>query len=188
MKTQTKIAILGLISVVSTIGIAAYAADKDTEHRGQFSSKDYKFAAAAAQGGMMEMRAGELARTQGTDPAVKRFGEQMVTDHGKVEEELKALAAKKGATLPATLEPKQERQLERLRNLSGRDFDKAYADSMVDDHKADLKAFKKAADNAEDTDLRVFASKTSTLVASHFEQAKQMLANLKGETTTTPSK
>lgn len=52
---------------------------------------------------------------------------------------------------------------------------------MVKDHKADLKEFQKEAQSADDADLRAFATSTATIVAQHFEAAKQMRDTVKAE-------
>jgi putative membrane protein len=49
----------------------------------------------AAKGGMMEVAMGKLASEQGQSADVKKFGERMVTDHSKANDELKSIAKKK---------------------------------------------------------------------------------------------
>lgn len=67
--------------------------------RAQLTAADIKFLHAAAQGGMTEVKLGEVAIKKGTTDAVKDFGRKMVTDHGAMNEELKALAAQQSVTL-----------------------------------------------------------------------------------------
>src|SRR5206468_10411592 len=108
-----------------------------TDQRGQLSRKDYKFAREAAQGGLLEVRLGELAKQKASNPAIQQFGEEMIKDHSKANEQLKALAAQKGAVLPDQLTRMEESELESLQKLSGKEFDKTYAKRMVKDHKKD---------------------------------------------------
>jgi len=54
----------------------------------------------------------------------------------------------------------------------GRDFDKAYLNMMLDDHKKDLKAFKKAADKCTDTDLKSFATDGVPVIQKHLDSLK----------------
>jgi Domain of unknown function (DUF4142) len=76
----------------------ATASDKASVARGEVkvASTDEKFMLAAAQGGTLEVRLGEVAKKKATRQDVKEFGAMMVTDHGKAGEELKAVAAKNG--------------------------------------------------------------------------------------------
>ena len=161
------------ILLTSTAVISAFAAD-DASNPGSLSKKDYDFVKAAASGGMAEVQSGQLASTQGTDASVKQFGQQMVTDHSKANDELKALATQKGATVPSALSAKDQRGVDKLTSLSGDAFDKAYAKGMVADHKADIKDFKWASEKADDADLRAWAAKTEPTLEMHLQMATNM--------------
>src|SRR5690606_13572542 len=108
---------------------------------------DTDFAVTAADGGMLEVQLGELAKTKASSEEVKMFADMMVTDHTKANEELKALAAKKNITLPTALSDKSRNTYEDLSKQTGKDFDEAYASQMVDDHEKTVSDFKKQADN-----------------------------------------
>ncbi len=154
-------------------------------NRGQLSKDDFKFACEAARGGMFEVKAGQLAATQASSPAVKQFGQQMVADHSKANQQLQAIATRKGAALPAELDRKEQHLLDGLSKLSGQDFDRAYAENMVKDHKEDLKEFQKEADRTQDPDLKTFASTTATVISQHLDHAIQLNTTLEGQTRTT---
>src|SRR4051812_29038347 len=111
------------------------------EQRGQLPARDYKFVVDAAKGGMMEVTLGKLAAEKAMSPEVKQFGQKMADDHQKANDELMKLVSQKGATLPTDVTTGENREVEHLRNLSGADFDKAYMDHMVKDHKKDVKEF-----------------------------------------------
>src|ERR1700743_1142577 len=98
--------------------VSAYGADTDN-NRGQLSSGDYKFACEAARGGMFEVNTGNAAAANSSNPAVQQFGQQMVKDHGKAGDDLKALATAKGATLPNEVSSKQQKETDRLSKKNG---------------------------------------------------------------------
>ena len=143
-------------------------------NRGQFSAADYKFAVAAATGGMMEVALGQMASQKALSPGVKQFGNKMVADHGQAGEKLKQIFAAQNATWPSGLTAHQQREVDRLNELQGKDFDKDYISLMVKDHKQDLKEFQKAAHEVSNPDLRQFASDTSSLVEQHLQMAKSL--------------
>jgi putative membrane protein len=58
----------------------------------------------AAMGGMAEVQLGKLAAEKATNPDVKQFGQRMVDDHGKANDELKTAASKESIDLPASLD------------------------------------------------------------------------------------
>jgi putative membrane protein len=98
----------------------------------------------------------------------------MVTDHTKANEELKALAAKKNITLPTTPGDEAQEHINDLAKYSGAEFDKKYAELMHKDHQEDLDLFKEAADDAEDAEVKAFASKTLPVLQNHHQMAEQM--------------
>lgn len=142
-------------------------------------SGDTKFATAAAQGGMAEVQLGQLAVQKATDPDVKAFGQHMVDDHSKANDQLKEVASKAGLTVPTTLNAKDQALLTKLQNLSGAQFDKAYITAMVKDHMTDVREFQKESSSGADPGLKDFASKTLPTLQSHLEMAKSAAAKVK---------
>jgi putative membrane protein len=186
MKLYRGTTVLAVASLLALAAPQVRAGGNESEgSRGQLSKSDYKFACEAARGGMFEVRAGELARAQAASPAVKQFGEQMVADHSKANDQLKAILSKKGASVPTELDRKEQHLLQGLSKLSGTDFDRAYAENMVKDHKEDLKEFQKEAERADDPDLKNFASNTATIISGHLDHATQLNNTLEGQTTVT---
>jgi putative membrane protein len=160
--------------------VSAYAADT-SENRGEFSADDYKFVKAAACGGMQEVSLGNLAAANTRNTVVQQFGLRMVKDHGKAGQDLEQIATRKGASLPSQLTTGQQKEVDRLAELSGPKFDKAYIALMVKCHRADEKAFKQASENAQDPDLKAFAATTLTMVQAHLKMAEDLDESLKNE-------
>jgi putative membrane protein len=159
------------------------AADDQTggEQHGQLSRGDYKFLREAAEGGQAEVELGQLAKQKAVDPSVKSFGDRMITDHSKANDELKSLASQKGATLPATLSHSERSSLDRLQKATGKDFDKEYVSTMVKDHKKDVKDFEDASKDLKDPDLKAFASKTLPTLQEHLRMAQDLENTVKNE-------
>lgn len=134
--------------------------------------KDADFAVKAADGGMLEVKLGELAQTKGMSKQVKDLGRMMVEDHSKANEELKAVAQSKNITLPTTMSDDCQRIYDKIASKDGKDFDEAFTDHMVKDHKKDLDAFKKEADKGNDPDIRQWASGKVPTLEHHLDMAK----------------
>jgi len=152
---------------------------KQGQNKGGLAQGDRKFVMEAAHGNMAEVELGKLAADKGASDAVKQFGKRMTDDHGKANAELKDFAEKKGLTLPADLDAKHKQLRDRLAKLNGADFDRAYANEMVKDHKKDVADFKREAKGAKDPDLKAWASKTLPTLEDHLKQAQDMQAQLK---------
>jgi putative membrane protein len=164
-------------TTLSTILLAAtlsLAADKD---KGSLNSKDAKFLHEAAVGAMTEVELGKVAATHGSSADVKSFGERMATDHGKELTELKTLAQSKGVDLPADLDTKHRKMVDKMSQLNGAEFDKAYSKDMLDDHRKDLKDFQKQADKASDPDVKAFAAKHVPVLQEHLSLAEKLPGN-----------
>lgn len=143
------------------------AGEKGMEPMGK--NMDETFAMKAADGGMTEVMAGELARKNGASQTVKDFGARMVADHSKANDELKSVAGKKNMMLPDKVSPKHQAMLDRLGKLNGEEFDKTYMSDMMKDHDADVALFTRASKEVKDPDLRAFAEKTLPVVKTHRE-------------------
>jgi putative membrane protein len=140
---------------------------------------DKEFMMKAAQGGMAEVMLGQMASSKATSPDVKNFGNRMVSDHGKANDELKQLAQNKGMALPADTDNETKKFADRLSKASGKDFDKEYINAMVDDHEKDVNEFEKTSKNAKDPDLRAWATKTLPTLQDHLKMAKDTKAKVK---------
>jgi len=142
---------------------------------------DNNFAAKAAQGGLAEVKLGQLAEQHAESADVKAFGRRMVTDHTKANDELKALASRKGITLPTDIDAKDQATYDRLSKLNGAEFDKAYMRDMVSDHRTDVNEFKHESERGTDADLKAFASKTLPTLQEHLQLAETTEGKIKGE-------
>ena len=168
--------LLASVAVIALMARPALAQDsQQPQAQGdqmQVAQEDMDFAKEAAQGGLMEVRLGELAQEQAKAPAVKDFGQRMVQDHGEANDKLKQIAEQKGIELPPDLSADAQGTLQELQQ-QGAEFDQAYMDEMVSDHEDDLAAFEDYIENAQDPDLRAFAEETLPTLQEHLEMAKQ---------------
>lgn len=140
---------------------------------------DVTFMTSAAMAGKLELQASALAEKSAQSPQIKSFAQKMLADHGKADEELKALAKDKGVELPASLNQKQQDQLAELGKLKGAEFDKKYAQDIgVMAHEEAVALFTNASKNAADGDVKAFASKTLPVLQGHLQMAKQMHAEI----------
>jgi putative membrane protein len=138
------------------------------------SMADANFILAAAQGGMTEVKLGELAATNGVRDDVKEFGQMMVKDHTTINDDLKALAAQKGVTLPGSLDVKHQGMVDKLAALTGPGFDDAYINAMIKAHQKDARAFKAESAATQDADIKSFLDKSIPVVETHLKAVTAM--------------
>ena len=135
---------------------------------------DKEFMTKVAQGGLMEVKLGELAAKKAQNPEVKAFAEQMVKDHGQANEELKSLANEKNFKLPTEITEDQQETYDELAKLSGKEFDEKYVETMLEDHEEDVELFEDQAEESEDAQVKSFAEKTGKIIKSHYEKIKEI--------------
>jgi putative membrane protein len=139
---------------------------------------DSSFLKSACEGGMMEVKMGELAQRNASDPHVKEFGQRMMTDHGSMGNEVKALASRENVSLPEDIGVKDKFVYERLSKKTGADFDKAYMSDMVKDHKDDIAAFEKEANSGGDSDAKALAMKALPTLREHLRMAQEIATRI----------
>jgi putative membrane protein len=135
---------------------------------------DKKFVTDAALGGMAEVELGKLATQKASSDAVKQFGQKMVDDHSKANDQLKEIASKENISIPDSLDSKHQSRIEKLSKLSGPDFDKAYVKDQVKDHKKDVSEFKSEAESGSNPNIKQFASTTLPTLQQHLSMAQDL--------------
>ncbi len=141
----------------------------------QLSALDRQFIIDAAQGGMAEVRLGELALQRSRNPEVKRFAQQMIDEHTRANQQLMRLATQKGVTPPTSPGPKYEAAMMRLMQLSGESFDQAYMnEGGINGHLESVAIYQRQAALGQDPDLQAFAARLLPRIQGHFEMASAM--------------
>jgi len=138
------------------------------------AAADHAWAMNVAKDGMAEVELGRLATEKASSNDVKMFGQRMVDDHSKANDELKMLAQSKSITLPAAADAKHKATHDRLAKLSGAAFDRAYAQAMLADHRQAVASFKKESQSGNDPDLKAFATKTLPTLQDHLKMAEDI--------------
>jgi len=170
---QTGVATTAMLCLMS-FGAAAQASNSDgSSSNGKLSTADRQFVTKAAQGGMAEVELGQLATQKAQSEQVKQFGQRMVDDHTKANDQLKQVASRENITLPTGLDAKDQALKDHLEKLSGAQFDKVYMQHMVTDHKKDIAAFQKEATSGQNEQVKQFAQQTLPTLQSHLQQAQQ---------------
>ncbi len=176
---------LPVAGLVCLLGSGIVAADQKPDTAQQKSAAQEKsanpdaaFMRQAARDGMAEVEHGRLAAKQASDGAVRQFGQRMVDDHSKANNELKSLASKKNITLPAELEGKHKAMQDKLSKLKAAEFDRAYMAHMVDAHEQAVALFQKEAKGGQDADVRAFAEKTLPVLEQHLKMARDINAKV----------
>jgi putative membrane protein len=133
---------------------------------------------------LSEVREGELARKKATDAAVRDFATAMVSEHSAQSSKADAALSQADVAAEDTLVSREMdaasgAATERLRALSGRDFDRAYIDRQVQAQEKLLGLIDSTlTPDARHKVLRTQLTELRGMVEKHFALAKQIQSAL----------
>ena len=169
------------ISVVAVAGLLILPATAASAQ----SVNDAQIAAIVVAANQVDIDAGKLAASMAANPDVKKFGQQMVTDHTGVNKQAVELVTKlkvKPEDNPTSqsLKAGGEKNVTNLKSLKGAAFDKAYVDHEVAYHQQVLDAVDKTLiPNAKNEELKALLVKVRPAFVAHLEHAKHVQSSLK---------
>lgn len=138
------------------------------------SPSDKEFVVQASYAGAAEVAAGLIGTTAAQNGNVREFAQRMVTDHGRNNEELQKLATAKGLALPTALDDAHQEAIDRLQDTAGADFDRVFMKQMVADHQKAVSMFEAAERSVQDTDVRVWVTRTLPVLRDHLKMAQSI--------------
>ena len=151
-----------------------------TTTAGALSEKDRAFIRDAAEGGLAEVKMGELGQQKATSQDVKNLAKTLQDDHQKANDELTSIAKSKGIELPSGMGA-HESAINSLENKQGQEFDRSFVKDTIRDHNQDISKFERAANDLDDPDLKAFAQKTVPVLRNHLSMAEQASKSLSSE-------
>jgi len=133
------------------------------------------FVTKAGVANMFEIEEAKVAVKTAKNPDVKKFAQQMITDHTKAGNDMKAVVAKlSGVTAPTALDDAHQSKIDDLKKKTGDDFDQDYVSDQKDAHNEAVNLFKNYADNGTDPNLKDFAAKTLPTLQAHKDMIDKM--------------
>jgi putative membrane protein len=143
------------------------------------SDSDRQFLLHVASSGMAEVQLGQLAKERAASAEVKQFGQRMVDDHTKANQELRTLAQARALPAAIAIDPKHEAIANKLATLHGAAFDREYMAGQVADHEEAVTLFTTAAKESQDTEVKAWAAKTLPTLQEHLQMARALAAKQK---------
>jgi putative membrane protein len=156
--------------------VIAFTAVPRVELHGQLDAlrQDSRFIFDAASSNLLEVRLGQLAQSKATNAAVKQFGQQMVTDHTNLQNQLTATVSKSGTRFQPGMNDDDEKEFERLEDISGAEFDREYMTAMIQHHQEDVAAFQSQGQSARSAEARQIATTGLPVLQQHLNLAVQV--------------
>ena len=130
------------------------------------------FLVKAADGGLAEVSAGQVAQSKAVNESVKLFASMMISDHTAANQQVKDFASRYGVALPSAASEEHQKKIDDVNKKEGKAFDKAYMSLMVDDHKKTIDLFKDAAGKAGNEEVKNFINNTIPKLQLHLDSAQ----------------
>jgi len=132
----------------------------------------------------VDIEAGKLAEQKASNAKVKEFAKLMVRDHTSLNKQATQLAKKLNVTpeesaTSRSLKSDGDKTLEKLRGLSGAEFDKAYIDNEITYHQSVMKVLDDTLiPSAKNSELKSLLQSARPIFVSHLNHAKEAQTGL----------
>ena len=163
-----------IASTVCCLALCCLTASAQGEHAKGAPMPDQKFLNMAAQTDMMEAHLGKMAADQAASQDVKDYASMLVTDHTGDYQQLTALAAKNGLTVPTALDAAHNKMIAPFEKLKGAAFDSRYTQEMIAGHTEAIGVYTKESTDAQNADVKAYASATLPTLHKHLDGAKDL--------------
>ncbi|MDQ6735195.1 MAG: DUF4142 domain-containing protein [Nitrospirota bacterium] len=111
------------------------------------------------------------------NPAIQDVAAKLLENHRRANERLKAFADRQQLTLPTEL-GKHQVDVDRLAQLSGPDFGKAYLKEMIEYHEQAVATFQRQAEEGTDPHIRAWAAELVTTLRGHLRMVQGIAEKL----------
>jgi len=161
------------------------AENSQSSEQGNHSAKKFDqtdFVKKAAEGNQAEIQLADLALQKTNNPDTRNLAQTIKNDHQEAQKKLQSVAEQLSIKVPD--EPSEHAQTEKdtLSKLSGQQFDKAYAQHMVNEHRKDINEFRQAKQSAMSPQVQDFAQNTLPTLQKHLKMAQKSMTQLGGTT------
>lgn len=154
-------------------GFAAAPPDVNDQDRG--------FLTALHQGNLAEIQAGKVAERQAHSEEVREMGEALIHDHRMLDEKVKQVAGDVGVGLPGAPGAAQQAELERISAKSGAEFDRAWVEAEIVEHREDLAAGAKELSEGSSEEVKRLARDAEPIVREHLEELEEIRSGEEGQ-------
>jgi putative membrane protein len=155
--------------------------DTMSANSGKIGAEDKQFMKTAMEGDMAEIQLAQLAQQKASSDQVKQFAQRMITDHTRMDAQMKPMAQQFGVEAPTQLDAKHKAVEAKLQALSGDQFDQEYIKAMVADHSEDDQAFIREEAAASSPDLKSAVTQAEPTIAEHLRMAQQIQKSMKSK-------
>ncbi|MFJ6718968.1 DUF4142 domain-containing protein [Streptomyces sp. NPDC091259] len=166
MRNRLLIAAAATVVTAGVCGPAAFAA-------GQGDTQDTVFLTSVHQGNLAEMAAGQDAQQNATTDCVKTVAARLVSDHQKLDQDLKNVAAQLKTTLPTAPTADQQQKLKDVQAKAKTSaYDSAWLAGQDAAHQSTLALIRLEISSGRDSAAVAAARKAEPVVTMHLDMVR----------------
>jgi putative membrane protein len=162
------------LAFLSALAIGTLSTILAADEKALTNAADTKAIKTTAQAGMDELKLANLGAQKAERADVKEFANMLVTDHTRMNDELKGLAQSKSVELSASIDAEAADDFKDLEKESGKSFDKAFLDHMISAHKDLISDLEDCEKDAKDGELKAWINQSRPPLKAHLEKAKEL--------------
>jgi len=126
------------------------------------------------QGNMAEIEMARMAEQRASSEQVRDYARQLREDHERAGQELQRIATQGQVTIPTEMDAQSRQTLDRLRGLSGQQFDREFLQDTVQAHQQKIQQYQQISQQANNPELRNFASSELPRLQQHLQRAQEL--------------
>jgi putative membrane protein len=185
LRRKPEILVLYLSMTLALIGVSACNRGRDVaaareDRLPAVSTADQNFMIKATQANLSEIDAARLAMQKSDNSDVRDYAHMIQSEHTNALDNLTNLMKDTGVAPPRAIPPEAQGDIDKMRELSGPDFDREFINMMVADHQKAVTMFREEIGTAQNSDVKKYAEDVLPKLEMHLEKAQHLQSNLFG--------
>ena len=142
------------------------------------SQNDQTFMRKTAQDNLAEIQTAKFVEQKTNDPGIRKYAQDLRSEHSMAQQQLKQVAQQAGVTLPASPTQEDIAKLDQLKKLSGKQLDNAFVKNELSDHKKGIKSFDTEIATSQDPAVKDFAEMVLPHLQDHMRIGEDLAGNM----------
>jgi putative membrane protein len=173
-------------TTTTTTGATANANNTNKTGKGNKDiMADSRFIRENATDNYLEVTLARLAERKAQNSAVKDFAQRAEQDHNQAQDEWVRLGSGNGLNVSPGMGKLHRQKLSQLEKVSGKEFDRAYMTMEIQNHKDYIDYLQREGRATHSAQVRQLVNNEIPQLKQHFEQAKQIGAQVGAKTNVT---
>ena len=130
------------------------------------------FLVRAANATMTQLEMAHMTQQIASTQSIKNFASMLAKEQQSLQQEIKSLAIAKHIILPGAVSNDDQKDINELAEMNGRNYDKAFINKIIDRYKDGIRLYAVAAKDAADVEIQNFANNSLVKLRMHLDSAQ----------------